>query len=61
MLDSIKAAVQDERVYLFMDNASFHRNPEMKKRMIDHNIEAVMNVAYRYEFNPCERLWSQYK
>ena len=30
MLDSIKAAVKDEKVYLFMDNAKFHKNPEVK-------------------------------
>ena len=61
MLDNIKAAVKDEKVYLFMDNAGFHRNQDVKKRMKEHNIEAVYNIAYRYEFNPCERLWSQYK
>ena len=25
------------------------------------NIEPVYNVAYRFEFNPIERLWAQYK
>ena len=25
------------------------------------NIEPVFNVAYKFMWNPCERLWSQYK
>ena len=44
-----------------MDRASYHKNEEVKKEMAKLNIEPVMNVAYCFKYNPCERLWSQYK
>jgi transposase len=61
MLDNISGAVDDKKVYLFMDNAKFHKNEEVVKHMKKLNIEPVFNVAYRFEFNPIERLWAQYK
>ena len=61
MLDNISGAVKDEKIYLFMDNAGFHRNLDVRKHMKELNIEPIFNVAYRFEFNPCERLFSQYK
>ena len=34
MLNSISGAIKDDsRIYLFVDGASIHRNPEVKKRM----------------------------
>jgi hypothetical protein len=48
MLDNISGAVKDEKIYLFMDGASYHRNPEVKKHMIELNIEAVFNVGYSF-------------
>ena len=33
----------------------------MKTRMKELNMEAVQNVGYRFQYNPCERLWGQYK
>ena len=44
-----------------MDNANWHRNPEVKQEMRKLNIEPISNVVYRFEYNPCERLWGQYK
>ena len=58
MLDNISGAVKEEKVYLFADNATFHKNDLVRKHMKELNIEPVFNVAYRFEFNPCERLWS---
>ena len=29
--------------------------------MKELNMEAVQNVGYRFQYNPCERLWGQYK
>jgi transposase len=58
MLDNISGAVEDEKIYLFMDNASFHKNELVRNHMKQLNIEPVFNVGYRFEFNPCERLWS---
>ena len=57
MLDNISAAVGKERVYLFQDQAGFHRNLEVRKHSEKLNIEPIWNVAYRFEFNPVERLW----
>jgi hypothetical protein len=48
MLDNISGAVKDEKIYLFLDGASIHRNPEVKKHMIKLNIEAVYNVGYSF-------------
>ena len=33
----------------------------MKNEMASLNIEPLYNVAYRFEFNPLERLWGLYK
>jgi transposase len=61
MLKNISGAVKDEKIFLFMDGAGFHRNPEVKKLMVELNIEPVFNVGYSFQYNPCERLWAQYK
>jgi hypothetical protein len=61
MLDNISGAVKDEKIYIFQDGAGFHRSPEVKTRMKELNMEAVQNVGYRFQYNPCERLWGQYK
>ena len=41
MLDIISGAVDDKKVYLFMDNASYHRNEDVVKHMKKLNIERV--------------------
>ena len=61
MLESISGAVKDERIYLFLDGASIHKTDPVKKRMKELNIEPVFNVGYRFEYNPCERLFGQLK
>ena len=62
MLDAIRDAVKDEKViYLFLDNARYHRSIDVKDRMDDLNIEPIYNVAYSYTFNPVERLWAYWK
>ena len=62
MLENISGAVgKDDKIYLFMDNASYHRNEDVRLRMKELNIEPVYNVSYRYEFNSIERLWAMYK
>ena len=61
MLECISGNAKDEKIYLFLDGASIHRGPEVKKRMLELNIEPVFNVGYSFKYNPCERLWSQYK
>lgn len=62
MVGGVRDAVKsDEKVYLFMDGAGYHRNREVKAEMTRLNIEPIMNVGYRFQYNPCERLWGQYK
>ena len=46
MLDNISGAVKKERIYLFMDNASFHKNEKVRQHMELLNIEPIFNVAY---------------
>jgi hypothetical protein len=57
MLDNISDAVKDEKIYLFLDNASYHKNEDIIKHMKKLNIEPVFNVAYQFKYNPIERLW----
>ena len=41
------------------DNAGFHSGEhDVDPKMEELNIIAVPNVKYRFEFNPCERLFS---
>ena len=62
MLECISGAVKgNEKIFVFLDGAGIHRGKEVKDRMKELNIEPVQNVGYRFEYNPCERLWSQYK
>ena len=58
MLENISGAVKNEKIYLFMDGAGFHRNPDVKKLMVELKIEPVYNVGYSFQYNPCERLWA---
>ena len=49
MLDCISGAVKDDsKIFLFLDGASIHKNPEVKKHMEELNIEPVFNVGYRF-------------
>ena len=48
MLADIRGAVKDEVIYLFLDNASYHRNSEVKEEMKKLNIEPIPNVAYHF-------------
>ena len=57
MTDIRDAVKDDKKVYLFMDGAKFHTSEETKQEMEALNIEPVINVAYRFEYNPLERLW----
>ena len=60
ILEAIRDKMGDEKVFLFLDGASYHKG-DMKAEMEKLNIEPVYNVCYRFEFNPLERLWGQYK
>ena len=63
MLESIRGATKDNRpIYLMRDNASFHKGEDdVDPKMKELNIIAIPNVKYRFEFNPCERLFSVMK
>ena len=62
MINNIIGANKDNQtIYLFMDNAGYHRNEELVKYMKENNIIPVYNVSYHFMFNPIERLWAQYK
>ena len=46
MVDEISGALNNEKAYLFMDNATYHKNEEVVKKLKMANIEAVYNVGY---------------
>ena len=48
MLDSIHEAVGKEKVYLMLDQASFHRNEDVKSYMSKLNITPIFNVSYHF-------------
>ena len=59
MLHEIHGACDNRKVYLFMDNASYHKAEDSQKEMEKLNIEPVWNVPYHFEFNnSCERYWA---
>ena len=62
MVDEISGALKNkDKVYLFMDNAGYHKNEIVKTKLKEANIEIVFNVSYKFEFNPIEKLWREYK
>ena len=47
----------DDRLYLFLDNSGVHRS--CIDYMEELNIEAVWNIAYRWEYNEgIEKYWA---
>ena len=63
MLESIRGATNnDDTIYLMRDNCSIHYGAtDVDIKMRELNIVPIKNVAYRFEFNPCERLFAQWK
>ena len=62
MLESIRDAAKDDQpIYLMRDNASFHSGIDVDEKMKELKIIPVPNVKYRFEFNPCERLFAVFK
>ena len=59
MLEHIAGGFKgNEKIYLFMDGAVYHKTDNVKTKMKELNIEPIINVGYRFEYNPCERYWS---
>ena len=60
MLESIRGAANDDRtIYLMRDNCKIHYGEDdVDIKMEELNIVPIKNVAYRFEFNPCERLFA---
>ena len=44
-----------------MDNMSVHKSNDVKEKMISLKIEALYNVPYMPDFNPCECCFSKVK
>ena len=63
MLESIRGAVKDDRtIYLMRDNCGIHKGvDDVDIKMEELNIVPIKNVSYRFEFNPCERLFALWK
>lgn len=59
MLADIRGAIKDnDAIYLFLDNATYHLSSEVKEVMENLNIKPIYNVAYSFKYNPCERMWA---
>ena len=60
MLESIRGAANDDRpIYLMRDNLWIHSGvDDVDIKMEELNIIPIRNVSYRFEFNPCERLFA---
>ena len=60
MLESIRDAANDDRtIYLMWDWCWIHYGiDDVDIKMKELNIVPIMNVSYRFEFNPCERLFA---
>ncbi len=56
-LGDVRAACGEETVYLFLDNASYHKSPELKPVFEKLRIKPVWNVAYSPEFNSAIELY----
>ena len=63
MLESIRGAANDDRtIYLMRDGCYIHYGEEdVDIKMKELNIVPIRNVSYRFEFNPCERLFAIWK
>jgi len=56
----VRGACGDEKIYLFLDNASVHKS--CTRDMKELNIVPVWNVPYSPEYNAAvERYWAQLK
>ena len=45
-----------------MDQAGYHKEREIVQPCMKENeLECIFNVAYRFQYNPCERMWSLIK
>ena len=52
----------DKKLYLFMDNANFHKGKKAKAKMVELNIEPIYNVPYQFDFNNgIEKYWRALK
>ena len=45
-LNDVRAAVGDEKIYLFLDNCRVHHTNDVATKMEELNIEPVWNVPY---------------
>ena len=63
MLESIRGSTNyDRTIYLFRDNCWIHYGPDdVDIKMKELDIVPIRNVSYRFEFNPCERLFAMWK
>ena len=61
LIKDIHGKSDERKVYLFHDGANIHKNDEVKKLMMELQIEPVLNVSWHFMFNPCERLIGQLK
>ena len=50
-----------KRIAIFMDNLSVHKAVLVREKMAELKIDALMNVPYQPDYNPCESCNSKIK
>jgi transposase len=50
--------IMNKNNYIFMDNASIHKNAPFKKFINDNNFNVIYNIPYHSELNPIEYIFS---
>ena len=47
--------------YIFMDNASIHKNILFKQFINNNNFNVIYNISYHSELNPIEYIFFSFK
>ena len=58
---SLRRANEFQRMAIFMDNLQVHKTNAIKKVLKSQNIQAIYNVPYSPDFNPCECCFAKIK
>ena len=53
-LDQLYIINKHNKIAVFMDNLSSHKTPRVLMKLKELEIEAIYNVPYMPDFNPCE-------
>ena len=61
LLYKLKLQYQEHKVAVFLDNCSIHKTEKAVTYMRENQIERIMNVVYKPQYNGIELLWAKMK